>query len=377
VARDPEDLKRWYREALRKRLDELRGLRADLRGGKPGAYDAARSVARALRGSGATFGFEELSVLAAHVESAPDRAVMRRAEGLVEYIHGLTDPESHPTGSVAAEWLTVAAGGKQLHRETFSGLGAAWREVAADAGIETAELARRVSELFGLAPAELSGATRAARRLVPEALIRERSVLPLAEDSETITLATADPTALDLELELARLTGRTPVFAIAPPAELSRAITALLDASAPTPEKHPRTPQPARPATPAEGPQRILIVDDDPGARLLTRTLLQKGSYAVEEAGDGLEALERLRVTEHVGLVVVDLNMPNMDGLELIWEMRAGESSDVPVIVVTGETDEVLEAKLIEEGADDYVRKPLDPRLFLARVAATMRRAEQ
>jgi DNA-binding response OmpR family regulator len=47
------------------------------------------------------------------------------------------------------------------------------------------------------------------------------------------------------------------------------------------------------------------------------------------------------------------------------------------VIVVTGETDEVLEAKLIEEGADDYVRKPLDPRLFLARVAATMRRAEQ
>jgi putative two-component system response regulator len=118
-------------------------------------------------------------------------------------------------------------------------------------------------------------------------------------------------------------------------------------------------------------------VDDDPGARLLTRTLLQKGSYAVEEAGDGLEALERLRVTEHVGLVVVDLNMPNMDGLELIWEMRAGESSDVPVIVVTGETDEVLEAKLIEEGADDYVRKPLDPRLFLARVAATMRRAEQ
>ncbi len=69
--------------------------------------------------------------------------------------------------------------------------------------------------------------------------------------------------------------------------------------------------------------------------------------------------------------------MPRMDGLELIWEMRAAEDwTHIPVVVVTGETDEVLETKLIEEGADDYIRKPLDPRLFVARVGATIRRAE-
>jgi DNA-binding response OmpR family regulator len=75
--------------------------------------------------------------------------------------------------------------------------------------------------------------------------------------------------------------------------------------------------------------------------------------------------------------VVADLNMPEMDGLELLWEMRADpDLSHIPVIVLTGETDEILETKLIEEGADDYVCKPLDPRLFLARVGATIRRAD-
>ncbi len=78
-----------------------------------------------------------------------------------------------------------------------------------------------------------------------------------------------------------------------------------------------------------------------------------------------------------IGLVVADLNMPRMDGLELIWELRADERrSRLPVIVVTGEVDEILETQLLEEGADDYIRKPLDPRLFLARVEATLRRHE-
>jgi two-component system alkaline phosphatase synthesis response regulator PhoP len=77
-----------------------------------------------------------------------------------------------------------------------------------------------------------------------------------------------------------------------------------------------------------------------------------------------------------VALVVADLNMPELDGLELIWEMRdVPEWSHIPVIVLTGETDDVLETKLIEEGADDYLCKPLDPRLFAARVGATIRRA--
>jgi DNA-binding response OmpR family regulator len=75
---------------------------------------------------------------------------------------------------------------------------------------------------------------------------------------------------------------------------------------------------------------------------------------------------------------VADLNMPKMDGLELIWELRDLEAQGpLAVIVVTGEVDEVLETQLMEEGADDYIRKPIDPRLFLARVEATIRRTRE
>jgi DNA-binding response OmpR family regulator len=117
-------------------------------------------------------------------------------------------------------------------------------------------------------------------------------------------------------------------------------------------------------------------VDDEPAARLLIRAMLTKGGYRVVEAGDGVEALSVVDRGESVGLVVADLNMPRMDGLELMWELRdRPDWEHLPVIVVTGEVDEILETQLMEEGADDYIRKPLDPRLFLARVEATIRRS--
>lgn len=73
--------------------------------------------------------------------------------------------------------------------------------------------------------------------------------------------------------------------------------------------------------------------------------------------------------------MVADLNMPRMDGLELVWALRDRDATvSLPVIVVTGEPDEILETQLLEEGANDYIRKLLGPRLFLARVESTVRR---
>jgi CheY-like chemotaxis protein len=376
VTLDREGLKLWYRGALERRLEELRGLRAELTRGIPGACDATRSVAQALRGSGATFGFPALSAAAAYVEASPDASVLRHSDGLIERVRRIAVGGGPDAKGSTLEWLDLAAGGEGRAEETFPTLQAAWERVAIRAGHSQAELARRVAERYGLRVADLSHLNRSALRLVPEALIRSAGVLPLADDLETITVATADPTDLDLEMELAPLTGRSPVFVVAPPSEIARAISALLDApvAATAPEPTARAPRPEK--TEAAG-GRVLIVDDDPTARLLARSVLEKAGYTVEEAGDGLEALERLASSAPVGVVVADLNMPRLDGLELIWEMRAADAwSHVPVIVVTGETDEVLETKLIEEGADDYIRKPLDPRLFLARVAATIRRAE-
>jgi DNA-binding response OmpR family regulator len=121
----------------------------------------------------------------------------------------------------------------------------------------------------------------------------------------------------------------------------------------------------------------VLVVDDDPKARLLARRVLEESGYPVIDASNGKEALERLEDEPSVALVVADLDMPVLDGLELIWEMRDVERwSHIPVIVLTGESDELLETKLIEEGADDYLTKPFDPRMFVERVGAAIRRAE-
>ena len=363
---DRESLRSWYLEAMGRRIGELREFREGLIVSDPATFDGARRVAQALRGSGGTFGFPELSAVAALVEASTDADTLRRVEGLIEYLHGLRPAEPSPP-PVHTEWLARAAG--VADGAPYPDLASAWHDVSAQSGLGERLLAERSAARLGLRAADLSTSSRSALRLVPEALMRRAAVLPVLEDVTTVTVAAADPTSLTTELELTRLTGRRPVFVVAPPAALASALAALLDAAAEVGSRR-RTRPPGEVA-----PGKVLIVDDDPASRMLARTVLQKHGHAVVEAGNGLEALERLRSEPSVSLVVADLNMPELDGLELLWEMRdVPEWSHIPVIVLTGETDDLLETKLIEEGADDYICKPLDPRLFAARVGATIRR---
>ena len=353
------------------RIDELRALREGLTTADPGALDAAKRVAQALRGSGGTFGFPQLTAVAALVESSAPSDTFRRVEGLIEHLHRLRHAAGSPP-PVHAEWLARSAG--LTGSDSYPDLPAAWGGVAAKSGMSPRGLAERVARSLGLGVADLSRPSRAALRLVPEALMRSAMALPTGEDEQTITVASADPTLLTAELELLRLTGRRPVFMVAAPEDLAQAFVALLEI--------PSEPSPARRkvVSAADGVARgaVLVVDDDPGARLFARRVLEKSGYPVVDASNGREALERLEGGESIALVVADLNMPELDGLELIWEMRDVDRwSHIPVIVLTGETDELLEAKLIEEGADDYLSKPFDPRMFVTRVGATIRRTEE
>jgi len=105
-------------------------------------------------------------------------------------------------------------------------------------------------------------------------------------------------------------------------------------------------------------------------------TILARRGFAVVEAGSGEEALSLLEGRDDVGLVVVDLNMPGMGGAELLRTLKSSEDmAHLPVVVLTGAEDPLTEAALIEEGADDYIRKPIDPPRFMSRVRATLRRA--
>jgi DNA-binding response OmpR family regulator len=116
---------------------------------------------------------------------------------------------------------------------------------------------------------------------------------------------------------------------------------------------------------------RILVVDDDHTVREVVVSYLRAGGHDVAEAGDGEDALRAMR-DQPADLVVLDLMLPGMDGLEVCRRLR--DKSDVPVIMLTamgGETDRVLG---LERGADDYVTKPFSPRELVLRVDSVLRR---
>lgn len=115
----------------------------------------------------------------------------------------------------------------------------------------------------------------------------------------------------------------------------------------------------------------VLVVDDDPHIRQLLTFALQKAGLAVREAEDGEEALASIAATVP-DLVVLDINMPRMDGIEVCRRIRA--QGDLPVLFLSSRDDEIDRILGMELGADDYVTKPFSPREVVARVAAILRR---
>ena len=120
----------------------------------------------------------------------------------------------------------------------------------------------------------------------------------------------------------------------------------------------------------------ILLVDDDPVVRAVGSALVRAAGYRAVEMEDGAEALAWLEEGGACSLVVLDLHMPGLDGAEVLRRARSGmATAGLPVIVVTSDEREASEVALLEAGADDYLRKPVDPRLFVTRIRAALRRA--
>jgi type IV pilus assembly protein PilB len=120
----------------------------------------------------------------------------------------------------------------------------------------------------------------------------------------------------------------------------------------------------------------VLVVDDDGATRAIARGLLEKEGYRVSEAADGSEGLVMLTRGEAFDLMVLDLDMPTLGGRETLKAVRGSVSTaGLPVVVLTGTQDPGAEIELMEQGADDYIRKPIDPPRFVTRVKATLRRA--
>jgi len=118
----------------------------------------------------------------------------------------------------------------------------------------------------------------------------------------------------------------------------------------------------------------ILVVDDEPKIVALARDYLQHAGFAVVSASDGSEALMRSR-SATPDLIVLDLGLPKLDGLDVARALR--RDSNVPIIILSGRSDESDKLVGLELGADDYVTKPFSPKELVARVRAVLRRVER
>ncbi|MFI8966166.1 response regulator transcription factor [Streptomyces sp. NPDC053493] len=116
---------------------------------------------------------------------------------------------------------------------------------------------------------------------------------------------------------------------------------------------------------------RILVVDDDPTVAEVVSGYLERAGFSVEHAADGLDAVRRA-TERRPDLVVLDLMLPGLDGLEVCRRLRA--AGPVPVIMLTARGDEEERITGLEVGADDYVTKPFSPRELVLRVESVLRR---
>jgi two-component system, OmpR family, response regulator ResD len=120
--------------------------------------------------------------------------------------------------------------------------------------------------------------------------------------------------------------------------------------------------------------ERILVVDDEPSIREIVTLYLKRSGYEVTTAADGQAAADAL-ARQSFDLVVLDLMLPQVDGLEITRRLRA--TGEMPIIILTARSEEIDRILGLEMGADDYVTKPFSPQELVSRVRAVLRRSQR
>jgi CheY-like chemotaxis protein len=253
-------------------------------------------------------------------------------------------------------------------------------------------------EFVDLSEAELSVL---AVCLVPASLAFDRSVVPIAVNNHVLTYATCRPFLKDTKRELTLATGRQARMVVAQRSAVFDALQycyptldmihsqsdvagALgLDASSAlrpsaSVAKDGATDSSSHAAPRIESLERrhrVLVTDDDPVTRVVVKLLLQKQQFDVIEAVNGKHALDLApQVSPDVALM--DLNMPEMDGYEAIFQLRRDPSfAPMPIVVLTSEESPEIEHRVLQLGANDFLVKPFDPEVLVSRVWAAVRRA--
>ncbi|MDH4128451.1 MAG: response regulator [Spirochaetota bacterium] len=112
--------------------------------------------------------------------------------------------------------------------------------------------------------------------------------------------------------------------------------------------------------------KHVLSVDDSPSMRMIIKSCLEKEGYQVTEACDGLDGLEKLKQGNEFNLLIVDFNMPNMDGISFVKEVRKLQTyNKIPIVMLTTESEALKKAEGARSGATGWITKPFDPEEFI------------
>jgi two-component system alkaline phosphatase synthesis response regulator PhoP len=123
--------------------------------------------------------------------------------------------------------------------------------------------------------------------------------------------------------------------------------------------------------------KRILVIEDDKDIVELLKHYLDKENCILKDASDGYSGLKKAR-SEDFALIILDIMLPEMDGLEVCKELRSDpQTASIPIIMLTAKTEETDKIVGLELGADDYVTKPFNPKELVARIKAVLRRVER
>ncbi len=374
------ELADWYRLALRDRIAQIEALidRMHRDGEREGSL-SLEHIARSLRSTGRAFGFPRVTLAAEVVERAASRTPIRLAEALCRVLRPIAWPE-HPLEGSSHHWIArVVPPAEREQVLVTPDTARAWVAAAgALGGEERLELALAghlgledpiARPSLGALPPMLPRTGEGGTEMVPG----ERWVCLRVEDEE-IHAASSCPVAIEEERFLEESSGRRVRWWITSPPALAGLVTGMGESHRPRAEQEPAVP--GGTTTEGEREGRVLVVDDDAESRLLVRTVVERLGRVVREFTDGgpvIRYLEEGSAADFVALVIVDLNMPGVDGVRVVRAIRS-LGLDLPVLVLTGDETPGREVELLDSGATDFVRKPVSPPLLAARTRALLRR---
>jgi len=356
-----EELKAQYQYSLAEKIRHIKALLQEMREGKPDAIDQLRIVAHSLHGSGATFGFPEITEAARKVEHADNDEVLAQLAALIRVL--LEVSARGPAAPQQRKILIIEDDSdiSNLLKVMISSKSEQYQVLVANTATQARELLARYT--FTLVVLDLVLPDIDGRVLLRELMVQLTALVPV------FVLSAVNREAI--QAECLALGARQYFNKPFEPAQIADRIHAELNLGSPLASPTPLVPPVTvtRPPPVSAANRTVLVAEDDELLASVIRHRLSRDGFQVEHVFDGASALQALQARPFA-LAILDVKMPVTDGFEVLTRLRAdaGVNAGIPVIMLTAMGSEKDVVRGYDLGASDYIVKPFSPVELLARV---------